>query len=126
MFKDVPAFSSFSVGDLDEAKKFYADTLGLDFADAGMGGLGRITLGGGHQVLVYAKEDHAPATYTVLNFPVADIEAAVADLGDRGVETIRYPGTDDRGISREMGPPIAWFADPAGNIIAVLEALPSS
>jgi predicted enzyme related to lactoylglutathione lyase len=115
------AFSSFAVGDLDAARRFYGQTLGLDVRDEPMG---LISVGlGGRRVMVYPKDDHVPATYTVLNLPVTDVEAAVRALGERGVEFLRYEGfdQDDLGIVRgEEGPQIAWFADPAGNILSVV------
>ena len=124
MFKDSQAFSGFAVDDLDRAREFYGETLGLDLNDEGPG-LG-LKLGGGGTVFVYPKEDHQPATFTVLNFPVGDIEAAVAALRERGVEFERYAGTpietDDDGIMRGgHGPLIAWFKDPAGNVLSVIE-----
>jgi catechol 2,3-dioxygenase-like lactoylglutathione lyase family enzyme len=122
---DSPAFSGFSVDDLDSARQFYADTLGLRVSVmTEMGGMLRLQLGGGGEVLVYPKEDHTPATFTVLNFPVPDVDAAVEQLAARGVRFEQYPhlGTDEKGIARQEGPPIAWFADPAGNILSVLQA----
>ncbi|MDF2665086.1 MAG: lactoylglutathione lyase [Microbacterium sp.] len=125
MFDPAGAFSGFAVDDLDAAHRFYADTLGLRvevFADSGFLSL---QLGSGGSVLVYGKPHHQPASFTVLNFPVADVEAAVDDLRARGVETKIYDDadfpTDSRGIMREGGPLIAWFRDPAGNVLAVLE-----
>jgi predicted enzyme related to lactoylglutathione lyase len=122
MFKESPAFSSFSVNDVPAAKRFYAETLGLDVADE-MGGL-RVTLGGGGVVFVYPKDDHQPATFTVLNFQVGDVDAAVDRLTAAGVRFERYDGelaTDEKGIVRDAdGPTIAWFTDPAGNIMSVL------
>jgi catechol 2,3-dioxygenase-like lactoylglutathione lyase family enzyme len=122
MFKDTKAFSGFAVDDLDEAKRFYGDVLELDVEEEH--GLLNLHLAGGRDTLVYPKPDHAPATYTILNFPVADIGAAVDELSRRGVTFARYDGfdQDDNGIARTGdGPPIAWFTDPAGNILAVLE-----
>ena len=119
MFTKVHAFSGFSVNDIAAAKKFYTDTLGLAVTE--VHGMLRVAIEGGNPLLVYPKQDHVPATYTALNFPVDDVAAAVDDLKARGVATIKYPGTDERGISRDMGPAIAWFADPAGNILSVLE-----
>lgn len=115
-----PAFSGFSTNDLARSRAFYADTLGVEVqAEDGMLTL---HLGGGHRVLVYPKPDHQPATFTVLNFPVPDIDAAVDELLARGVELERYPGVDDpRGVQRAYGPPIAWFCDPAGNILSVIQ-----
>jgi catechol 2,3-dioxygenase-like lactoylglutathione lyase family enzyme len=121
---DSPAFSGFSVDDLDAARTFYTDVLGLRVeVQAEMGGLLTLRLGGGTNVLVYAKPDHRPATFTVLNFPVPDIEAAVDELTSRGVRFERYenPPTDERGIMRAGGPLIAWFTDPAGNVFSVLQ-----
>ena len=117
------AFPGFSVNDLDAARRFYAGTLGVVVDDAPMGHIS-LRIGATH-VLVYPKPDHAPATYTVLNFPVDDIDAAVDALTRKGVKFEHYTGaiaTDAKGISRASGgPPIAWFRDPAGNILSVLE-----
>ena len=124
MLTDSPAFSGFAVNDLDAARRFYADTLGLQVTDVPeMGGLMRLQLGSGTQVLVYAKPDHVPATYTVLNFPVPDVEKAVDELAGRGVKFQRYenPPTDEKGIMRVGGPLIAWFTDPAGNVFSVIQ-----
>lgn len=121
---DSAAFSGFSVDDLDRARRFYEDTLGLRLSDEGMGGVARLHLGGGTQVLVYAKGGgHTPATFTVLNFPVDDVEKAVDELTARGVEFLKYenPPTDAKGIMRAGGPLIAWFTDPAGNILSVIQ-----
>jgi catechol 2,3-dioxygenase-like lactoylglutathione lyase family enzyme len=124
MLKDSKAFSGFSVDDFEAARAFYADTLGLDVTvfDESMGLLS-LDLTGGGTVMIYAKDTHQPATYTVLNFPVADVETAVDDLAAKGVSFERYDGfdQDDRGISRGPGPLIAWFTDPAGNVLSVLE-----
>ena len=126
MFADLKAFSGFSVDDIDAARTFYRDTLGLKVEDNAMGFL-NIYLATGGVILVYSKDDHEPATYTILNFPVADVDAAVTQLNDRGVVTKIYEGgyTDERGISRpakpEWGPVICWFKDPAGNVLSVLE-----
>ncbi len=124
MLTDSPAFSGFAVNDLDAARSFYADTLGLQVTDVPeMGGLMRLQLGSGTQVLVYAKPDHVPATFTVLNFPVPDVEKAVDELAGRGVQFQRYenPPTDEKGIMRVGGPLIAWFTDPAGNVFSVIQ-----
>lgn len=123
MLTDTKAFSGFSVTDLTRARTFYADTLGLRVSDGPTKGLMTLHLGSGHEVLVYEKANHVPATYTVLNFPVDNIEQAVDELVSRGVKFERYPGldADDRGIFRGGGPLIAWFTDPAGNILAVLQ-----
>ena len=123
MLTDSPAFSGFSVNDLETARRFYEETLGLRTSDAGMDGLMQLHLGGDTEVLVYAKADHTPATYTVLNFPVPDVEKAVDDLTARGVRFQHYAdlGTDEKGIARDGGPQIAWFTDPAGNVFSVLQ-----
>jgi catechol 2,3-dioxygenase-like lactoylglutathione lyase family enzyme len=124
MLKDSKAFSGFSVDDLEAARGFYGDTLGLDVTifDESMGLLS-LGLATGARVMVYAKPTHQPATFTVLNFPVADVEQAVEDLAANGVSFERYDGfdQDERGISRGPGPLIAWFTDPAGNVLSVLE-----
>jgi catechol 2,3-dioxygenase-like lactoylglutathione lyase family enzyme len=123
MFKDSKAFSTFAVDDVPRAKQFYGETLGLDVTDE-MGGLA-LELAGGTTVFVYPKPDHTPASFTVLNFPVDDVEAAVDQLTAAGVRFERYEGeiaTDEKGIHRGgEGPAIAWFTDPAGNILSVLE-----
>lgn len=116
------AFSGFAVDDLTAARAFYGDTLGLEVSEEA--GLLTLRLGRDRVVLVYPKPDHIPATFTILNFPVDDIDRAVDELAGRGVRFARYDGfdQDDKGISRdEGGPPIAWFTDPAGNILSVLE-----
>ena len=118
MFGDIHAFSSFSVNDLAAAKRFYGNTLGLK-VDEQPEGLG-IELANGGRVFLYPKQDHVPATFTVLNFPVDDIEKAVEELAGAGVAFEKYPDTDDKGINRGMGPDIAWFKDPAGNFLSVL------
>jgi catechol 2,3-dioxygenase-like lactoylglutathione lyase family enzyme len=122
---DSAAFSGFAVPDVEAAHRFYADTLGLRVdVDQEMGGMLTLHLGGGGDVLVYPKPDHVPATYTVLNFPVEDVEKAVDELAARGVRFERYDGfeQDDKGIARGQGPDIAWFTDPAGNVLSVLKA----
>jgi predicted enzyme related to lactoylglutathione lyase len=123
MFQDSQAFSGFSVDDLDAARSFYGDTLGLDVSDVEMDGLMQLTLPGGARVIVYAKPDHTPATFTILNFPVDDVEAAVDQLTAKGIEMLRYDGfdQDDKGIATQEGPAIAWFNDPAGNVISVVK-----
>ncbi|MGY1814904.1 VOC family protein [Blastococcus sp. SYSU D00820] len=124
VLSDSRAFSGFSVDDVERARRFYTEVLGLRMSVVeGMGGIARLHLAGGVEVLVYAKADHRPATYTVLNFPVPDIEAAVTELEGRGVEFLHYddPPTDERGIMRAGGPLIAWFADPAGNVLSIME-----
>jgi catechol 2,3-dioxygenase-like lactoylglutathione lyase family enzyme len=124
MFKNAKAFSGFSVDDIPAAREFYGTTLGLDVAD--VEDMLDVTLGSGSHVLIYPKPNHEPATYTILNFPVADVDAAVDDLASRGVAFELYDEpdlkTDEKGIFRGQGPTIAWFRDPAGNILAVLEA----
>jgi predicted enzyme related to lactoylglutathione lyase len=123
MFTSDRAFSSFAVKDLDEAKAFYGDKLGIPVQEMDMGLL-ELTLGSGTRVMVYPKPDHEPAVYTILNFAVDDVEAAVDDLNARGIVTKIYDDadfpTDDKVISRDMGPAIAWFLDPSGNVLAVL------
>ncbi|SCL30608.1 hypothetical protein GA0070616_4108 [Micromonospora nigra] len=124
MFSDTLAFSGFSVDDTDRAMRFYADTLGLRVSRGDeMGGMLTLHLAGNRDVLVYPKDDHVPATYTVLNFPVEDIDRAVDELTARGVRLARYEGMgqDDRGVMRGNGPAIAWFTDPAGNVLSVIE-----
>ncbi|WUH91897.1 VOC family protein [Streptomyces sp. NBC_00433] len=122
MFGSTKAFSGFSVDDTDAAKKFYGDTLGLRVSEEN--GLLTLHIAGDRDILVYPKPDHAPATYTILNFPVADIVAAVDELTGRGVRFERYEhlATDDKGIFRGGGPLIAWFTDPAGNVLSVLQS----
>jgi len=122
MFKDIKAFSGFSVNDTHKAKEFYGETLGLEVSDTH--GLLNLHLAGGTKVLIYPKPNHTPATFTILNFPVANIEETVDQLTKRGVRFERYEGnlkTDNKGIFRGGGPLIAWFKDPAGNILSVLE-----
>lgn len=125
MFKTAPAFSGFSSNAIEESKAFYGDILGLDYDEA-MGGI-TLRLGGGGRVFIYPKDNHVPATFTVLNFEVDDIDAAVDALNTRGVVTKIYSDeefpSDSKGIVRggpEWGPDIAWFRDPAGNVLAVL------
>ena len=115
------AFSGFSTNDIAAARAFYADTLGVDVSEEN--GMLTLRLAGGGRVLIYPKPNHEPATFTVLNFPVDDIEATVDRLIAAGVAFERYPGAnqDERGINRDQGPAIAWFKDPAGNILSVLE-----
>jgi predicted enzyme related to lactoylglutathione lyase len=123
MFKDSRAYSGFSVDNIDAAKAFYGETLGLDLRTGQMGIL-EIHLSSGATVIVYPKDNHVPATYTILNFPVDDVEKAVDQLTKAGVKMERYAnfGQDAKGISRRDGQEIAWFKDPAGNILSVLKA----
>jgi catechol 2,3-dioxygenase-like lactoylglutathione lyase family enzyme len=126
VFTPSAAFSGFSVDDIPAARRFYGDVLGLETRDNAMGFLELVLASGAH-VLVYDKPNHVPAEFTILNFPVEDVDAAVDDLRSRGVETKIYSddefASDDRGIVRGNGegPDIAWFRDPAGNVLAVLE-----
>ncbi|HEX3697824.1 MAG TPA: VOC family protein [Polyangia bacterium] len=125
MLKGSHAFSSFSVNDLQKAKDFYGGILGLDVVEDRMGL--SLQFGGGENVFLYPKPNHAPATFTVLNFPVSNVDEAVAQLAAKGVRFERYDlpdlKTDDKGIARDQrGPTIAWFKDPAGNILSVLES----
>ncbi len=124
MFKHAEPFSGFSVDDLQKAKQFYGRTLELEVSEAN--GLLELQVGGGNKVLIYPKPNHVPATFTILNIPVNDTEEAVEELAKRGVhfETYDQPDikTDEKGIHRGQGPKIAWFKDPAGNILSVLEA----
>jgi catechol 2,3-dioxygenase-like lactoylglutathione lyase family enzyme len=122
MFADTPVFSGFAVDDLAAARKFYGEVLGLKVSEDH--GLLTLHIAGGREILAYPKPDHVPATFTILNFPVDDIDRAVDELTARGVAFQRYDSfdQDDKGIDRSGdGPPIAWFTDPAGNILAVLQ-----
>ena len=122
MFKDTPAFSGFSVDDVPKAKQFYGEVLGLTVSEEHE--LLTLHIAGGNHIVVYPKPNHVPATFTVLNFPVKNIDQIVDDLTQRGVRFEQYPElhTDAKGISRDpRGPKIAWFTDPAGNILSVLE-----
>jgi catechol 2,3-dioxygenase-like lactoylglutathione lyase family enzyme len=121
MFKPKAAFSGFSVNDLERTRKFYADTLGVRVEPEGIGL--RLHLPGAGTVFTYPKEDHQPATFTILNFVIDNIDEAVDELKNRGVTFERYEGApqDERGIMRKHGPPIAWFKDPAGNVLSVIE-----
>jgi predicted enzyme related to lactoylglutathione lyase len=123
MFKDTKAFSGFAVDDVEQARTFYGDTLGIEVEVLVDGNLLDLKLAGGRNTLVYIKPDFVPATYTILNFAVDDVEAAVDELAQRGVEFERYDGfdQDEKGIARGDGPDIAWFKDPAGNILSVLK-----
>jgi predicted enzyme related to lactoylglutathione lyase len=122
MFRDSHAFSGFSSNDIEKAKEFYAQVLGLEVTEEN--GILTLHLAGGGRVVIYPKEGHEPASFTVLNFPVEDIDQAVDALAKAGIQFERYEGfqQDERGIMREDGPPIAWFKDPAGNILSVLQA----
>ena len=123
-FTPAHAFSGFSVNDTAAAKQFYGGTLGLEVAEGPMGTL-ELSLPGGAKVMMYPKPNHQPAAFTILNFAVEDVEAAVDQLNGRGVQTRSYndPGlpTDDKGIMHGNGPDIAWFKDPAGNVLSVLK-----
>ena len=115
-----PAFSGFSANDIPAERAFYGETLGVNVTEE-MGGL-NLQLAGGQRVYIYPKENHEPATFTVLNFEVPDIDKAVDELSSRGVQFERYEGMDQdaKGVMRDNGPSIAWFKDPAGNILSVL------
>jgi catechol 2,3-dioxygenase-like lactoylglutathione lyase family enzyme len=113
------AFSGFSTDDIPTTRRFYEETLGLRVSAAG--GMLTLHLAGGRDTLVYPKQDHVPAAYTTLNFPVDDIEAAARELAARGVVFDEGPDIDDLGIHRGQGPLIAWFKDPAGNILSVIQ-----
>src|SRR3712207_3864925 len=121
MFGTTKAFSGFAVNDIAAAKRFYQETLGLAVEET-PGGL-TLKIAGDRPILVYPKPDHTPATYTILNFPVDDVEQAVDELVARGVRFERYEGfeQDEKGIHRGQGPLIAWFTDPAGNIVSVIQ-----
>jgi len=125
MFADTPAYGGFAVPDLDAAQKFYGETLGLRTSVTLEGVLLTLHLAGGRDTLVYQKDDHRPANYTILNFEVKDVDQAVDELTARGVQFERYEGfdQDEKGIARGNGPTIAWFTDPAGNILSVHEAM---
>jgi predicted enzyme related to lactoylglutathione lyase len=122
MLGSTKAFSGFSVNDIQAAKTFYGETLGLSVSEEN--GMLSLHIPGGRDILVYPKPDHTPATYTILNFPVDDIDKAVDELTERGVRFQRYEQmeADEKGIARGgEGPPIAWFTDPAGNVLSVLQ-----
>ena len=125
MFSTSGAFSGFSVDDINAARTFYGETLGLAVTTNEMGFL-EIQLHSGAMILIYAKSNHTPASFTILNFPTGDVEAAVDDLNSRGVTTKIYPDdqlpSDSKGIMRGNGPDIAWFRDPAGNVLSVLSS----
>ena len=124
MLGNIKAFSGFSVNDVEAAKRFYGETLGVEVSenDAGL----TLHIAGDRPILIYPKDNHEPATFTVLNFPVDDVEGTVAGLTERGVEFERYEGTeietDEQGVFRGGGPLIAWFKDPAGNVLSVIKA----
>ena len=120
MFGKSLAFSSFSVDDVGAAREFYGGTLGVEVSEQPEGGLA-LELGNAGRVYLYPKDDHVPATFTVLNFEVDDVDRAVDDLTKLGVSFEQYPETDEKGISRGEGPIIAWFKDPAGNFLSVLK-----
>ena len=121
MFENTRAFSGFSVDDVPEARKFYGETLGLRVSEEY--GMLSLHIAGERDILIYPKPDHTPATFTILNFPVDDIEKTVDELAERGVRFERYDDSnaDEKGIYRGQGPLIAWFKDPAGNILSVLQ-----
>jgi predicted enzyme related to lactoylglutathione lyase len=124
MFESTKAYSGFAVDDMDKAREFYGEILGLPTSEAGPGLM--VTLAGGRDTVIYDKPDFEPATYTILNFEVADVGATIDELNSRGVEMERYEGfdQDEKGIVRVPGfPPGAWFTDPAGNIIAIHEPM---
>lgn len=127
MLTNTKAFSGFAVDDLQKAQQFYGETLGLRTSVLEENLLLSLHLAGDRDTLVYQKPDHIPANYTILNFPVDDIDKAVDGLAERGVQFERYDGfdQDEKGIVRRQGPKIAWFKDPAGNVLSVLEQ-PSS
>ena len=125
MFANTTAINSFAVDDIDAARTFYRETLGIEVTDEEMGFL-TLHLAADRPTMVYPKPDFAPATYTILNFQVEDVDAAVDELASRGVRLERYDGfeQDEKGIARAPGgegPDIAWFTDPAGNVLAVLQ-----
>ena len=124
LLKNSEMFSTFAVPDIDKAKRFYGETLGLDVRDSSEPGLIEIHGKGGPPVTVYVKPDHKPALFTVLNFPVDDVDQAVVELTAVGVKFERYDTdsikTDAKGVARGSGPSIAWFRDPAGNILSVM------
>ena len=121
MFTNTKAFSGFAVDDVEKAREFYEGTLGLKVTEEN--GMLTLHIAGDRPTLVYPRPDHTPAEYTILNFPVDDVEQAVDELGARGVQFERYEGfdQDDKGIFRGGGPLIAWFTDPAGNVLSVIQ-----
>ncbi len=125
MFKDTQAFSGFSVDDIQKAKTFYGQVLGLNVSEEY--GMLNLNLASGAKILVYPKPDHTQASFTILNFPVANVDQAVDELTRRGVHIEQYDfgemKTDEKGILRGQGPAIAWFKDPAGNVLSVLQGM---
>jgi catechol 2,3-dioxygenase-like lactoylglutathione lyase family enzyme len=121
MFEHTRAYSGFSVDDIQKAKQFYGETLGLRVSE--QNGMLTLHIAGDRDTLVYPKEDHTPATFTILNFPVEDVDRTVEGLTERGVRFERYEGfdQDEKGVFRGGGPLIAWFKDPAGNILSVIQ-----
>jgi predicted enzyme related to lactoylglutathione lyase len=119
MLTHAKAFSGFSVDDIGKAQEFYGKALGLRVSEAD--GMLTLHLAGDRDTLVYPKDDHTPATFTILNFPVDDIEAAIDELVARGVQFEHYDWVDAKGINRQGGPLIAWFKDPAGNVLSVVQ-----
>jgi catechol 2,3-dioxygenase-like lactoylglutathione lyase family enzyme len=121
MFEQTKAFSGFSVGDIPAARKFYEETLGLRVSEEN--GMLTLHIAGDTDILVYPKDNHEPATFTILNFPVSDVGATVAELTSRGVRFEHYEGApqDEHGVMRGNGPDIAWFTDPAGNVMSVIQ-----
>jgi catechol 2,3-dioxygenase-like lactoylglutathione lyase family enzyme len=121
MFSNTKAFSGFAVDDVEKAREFYEGTLGVKVTEEN--GMLTLHIAGDRPILVYPRPDHTPADYTILNFPVDDVERAVDELTARGVQLERYEGfeQDDKGIFRGEGPLIAWFKDPAGNVLSVIE-----
>jgi predicted enzyme related to lactoylglutathione lyase len=125
MFKDTKAFSSFAVNDLAKARKFYEEVLGLKTSDNKEGFY--LNIGEGNKIFVYGKPNYAPASFTVLNFPVDDVEKTVDELTNKGVIFEQYTGqmqTDAKGIFKAMDMVVAWFTDPAGNVMSVMEMKP--
>jgi catechol 2,3-dioxygenase-like lactoylglutathione lyase family enzyme len=121
MFEHTRAYSGFSVDDIQKAKQFYGETLGLRVSE--QNGMLTLHIAGDRDTLVYPKEDHTPAAFTILNFPVEDVDRTVEELTERGVRFERYEGfdQDEKGVFRGGGPLIAWFKDPAGNILSVIQ-----
>jgi catechol 2,3-dioxygenase-like lactoylglutathione lyase family enzyme len=121
MFENTEAFSGFAVDDTEAARRFYGETLGLKVTEEN--GILVLHIAGGRQIIVYPKADHEPASFTILNFPVDDVGAAVDQLTERGVRFERYEGfdQDEKGVMRGHGPDIAWFKDSAGNVLSVIK-----